>query len=118
MTGADISDEEIEKYGSAIRKFAERTGYTLNPDDSFLRFIFLGLLENKKKLGYASCPCRVPEGEMELDKDMICPCVYRDPDLEEFGRCLCGLYVNEDYIIGQKGQGGIADRRKTQKMSR
>ncbi|HDP96862.1 MAG TPA: hypothetical protein ENN25_04120 [Euryarchaeota archaeon] len=117
MTAA-ISDEEIEKHTNTLRNFAKSTGYTLNPDDAFLRIIVIGLLENKKRFGYASCPCRIADGQLEKDKDIICPCVYRDPDLVEYGRCLCGLYVNEDYISGKKGREPIPDRRKTHKMSR
>ncbi|MDH4123859.1 MAG: ferredoxin:thioredoxin reductase [Thermoplasmata archaeon] len=111
-------DEEVEKYTNVLRKFAASTNYTLNPDEKYLRLIVEGLLMNKKKFGYASCPCRVADGKRELDADIICPCVYRDPDLEEYGRCLCGLYVNEEYTSGRKGQGGIPDRRKYQKMER
>jgi len=80
--------------------------------------IVVGLLENKKRFRYASCPCRIADGKLELDRDIICPCVYRDPDLEEYGRCLCGLYVNEDYISGKKGGEPIPDRRKLNKMPR
>jgi len=118
MNQETLAEQAIEKYIDTLRRFAEKTGYTLNPDASYLRLIAIGLLENKSRFGYASCPCRVADGKMELDKDIICPCVYRDPDIEEYGRCLCGLYVNEDYISGKKGQEPFPDRRKTHKMSR
>lgn len=115
---SEPQDEEIVKYAKILGNFASKTGYTLNPDEDYLRLILIGLLKNKARFGYASCPCRIADGKLELDKDIICPCVYRDPDLDEYGRCLCGLYVNEDYLSGKKGRDVIPDRRKIQKMSR
>lgn len=75
-------------------------------------------MANKKRYKYASCPCRIADGVLELDKDIICPCTYRDPDLADFGRCLCGLYVNEEYLSGRKGHEPFPDRRKIQKIPR
>lgn len=34
-------------------------------------------------------------GVFELDRDVICPCDYRDPDVIEYGACYCSLYVDE-----------------------
>lgn len=118
MSEIEITAQDITNYINTLKKFAIKTGYTLNPDESFLKIIAQGLSENKKRFGYASCPCRIADGKIELDRDIICPCVYRDPDLEEYGRCLCGLYVNEEYISGTKGRDPIPDRRKTHKMNR
>ena len=42
-----------------------------------------------------ACPCRLADGKQEQDKDIICPCDYRQPDVDEFGTCYCGLYVSE-----------------------
>lgn len=53
------------------------------------------LLVNHKRYGYMSCPCRLATGVRERDKDIICPCVYREADVGEFGTCYCGLYVAE-----------------------
>lgn len=112
------AEEEIENYLNSLKKFAASTKHTLNPDEKYLRLIVEGLLMNKRRHGYNSCPCRIADGELEQDKDIICPCVYREPDLDEYGRCLCGLYVNTDYVSGQKGHGAIPDRRKIRKISR
>jgi len=111
-------DAELQKYVNAIRKFATSTNHKLNPDEKYLKLVFEGLFMNKKRFGYASCPCRVADGVLELDKDIICPCTYREPDMEEYGRCLCGLYVNDDYISGKKGHVPFPDRRKIQKIPR
>jgi ferredoxin-thioredoxin reductase catalytic subunit len=119
MNAADPQWEaEVLKYTNLIKKFASTTDHTLNPDEKYLRLIMEGLLMNKKRFGYASCPCRVADGVRELDDDIICPCTYRDPDLAEYGRCLCGLYVNEEYISGSKGHVPFPDRRKIQKIPR
>lgn len=109
---------ELQKFTNAIRKFAASNNKLLNPDEKYLRLVFEGLFMNKKKFGYASCPCRVADGVLELDRDIICPCTYRDPDMAEYGRCLCGLYVTEDYIAGKKGHVPFPDRRKIQKIPR
>ena len=111
-------EEKVREYTGLLKKFASSGGHTLNPDADFLKMIVEGLLRNQERLGYASCPCRVADGDFELDFDITCPCVYRDPDLLEYGRCLCSLYVNEDYLSGRKGQDPIPDRRKIKKMSR
>jgi ferredoxin-thioredoxin reductase catalytic subunit len=119
MSAADPQKEqELQKYSDAIRKFATKTNHQLNPDEKYLKLVFEGLLMNRKRLGYASCPCRVASGVLEEDKDIICPCTYREPDLTDYGRCLCGLYVNEEYISGRKGHTPFPDRRKIQKIPR
>ena len=79
---------------------AESRGYKLNPDPVFLNDLLEGLKTNEERYGYPSCPCRFATGIFELDKDIICPCDYRDADVEEFGACYCGLYVSKDIYEG------------------
>ena len=111
-------EQELQKYSDALRKFAAKTNHQLNPDEKYLKLIFEGLLMNRKRFGYASCPCRIASGVLEEDRDIICPCTYREPDLADFGRCLCGLYVNEKYISGTMGHTPFPDRRKIQRIPR
>jgi len=118
MSSDPTWEAEIRKYTEILRKFASSTGHKLNPDEKHLRLVIEGLLMNKKRFGYASCPCRVADGVLELDKDIICPCTYREPDLAEYGRCLCGLYVTDEYISGVKGHTSFPDRRKIKKIPR
>ncbi len=66
---------------------AEAGGYHLNPDREFALMLAKGLDANQRRYGYMLCPCRIGEGEMEKDMDIICPCDYRDADLEEYGQC-------------------------------
>lgn len=68
-------------------------GYSFNADNSMTLALLDSLLQNKARYGYMVCPCRLAEGEREKDRDIICPCAYRDADLQEYGRCYCGLYA-------------------------
>ncbi|MFQ6050974.1 MAG: DUF3422 family protein [Candidatus Hydrothermarchaeota archaeon] len=88
---------DIQQYYDLIRKDAEKTGYILNPNREFVDMILLGLLENRERYGYATCPCRLASGKIEEDNEIICPCTNRDLYLQRYDRCLCGLYVTENY---------------------
>ena len=88
----------IEEIEAELKAEAQKTGYTLNPDREILEGIVEGLSINEERLGYWSCPCRMASGNRMSDLDIICPCEYRDPDLAEYGRCYCALYVTQAYI--------------------
>jgi desulfoferrodoxin-like iron-binding protein len=103
--------EGLVRFRSEIEAKAKSIGYSLNPDPEFLEDLFDGLFKNQERYGYPSCPCRLAEGDLRKDIDIICPCVYRDPDLFEYGRCYCALYVNENYVSGKMGAGPIPERR-------
>ncbi len=47
--------------------------------------------------------------------DIICPCDYRDPDLNEYGTCYCALYVSTDIKNGKKKPESIPERRPGKK---
>ncbi len=97
---------------------AEKTGYTLNPDREILEGIIEGLAINEERLGYWGCPCRRSSGNRMADFDIICPCEYRDPDLEEYGRCYCALYVTQDYVDKGLPTDPIPERRPRSKQER
>ena len=84
----------VEQLYDILSKYAEMQGFRLNRDKSFVMDILQGLLTNEGRYGYRSCPCRLAFGAKEKDKDIVCPCVYRDPDIREYGSCFCGLYVS------------------------
>ncbi len=88
----------IETLKNAIKNRTKKEGYFLNPDEDFLESLFEGLYKNVERYGYPSCPCRLSIGIFEEDIDLICPCIYRDPDLYHYGRCFCGLYMTETYM--------------------
>jgi ferredoxin-thioredoxin reductase catalytic chain len=86
-------------------------GYRINPDDGFTMVIAEGLLANETRYGYQACPCRLASGAIEEDRDMICPCDYRDADLSDYGTCYCALYVSEEVAEGRRKLSSIPDRR-------
>jgi len=97
---------------------ARTYGYYLNPDAVFLRNILEGLKQNEERYGYPSCPCRLASGELEFDRDIICPCDYRDPDVEEYGACYCALYVRKDVFEGKESLQPVPERRPLEKQVR
>jgi len=107
----EVNNEEIEKLYNELDKNARDYGYLLNPDEQFTKDLVKGLIINTGRYGYQSCPCRLSEGKIEKDRDIICPCDYRDPDLNDFGACYCGLYVSREIYDGKKQLTSIPDRR-------
>lgn len=107
-----IPSVEIEREYERLFKEAEEGGYHLNPDKEFTKALVEGLLVNTRRYGYPSCPCRLASGKKEEDLDIICPCDYRDADLNDYGTCYCGLYVTREIIEGKLKLKAIPDRRK------
>lgn len=97
---------------------AQTHGYSLNPDPKFLENLLQGLLSNEERYGYPSCPCRLASGRFQFDRDITCPCDYRDPDVEEFGYCYCALYVRRDVQEGRTPIVSIPERRSREKQAR
>jgi len=77
-----------------------------------------GLLENQKRFGHLACPCRLADGVKEEDLDIICPCDYRDADIEDFGACYCALYVSKDIADGKASAEPLPDRRPPKREDR
>lgn len=98
--GADM-EERVKNRVEKLRADATAGGYTLNSDEEFVADLTAGMLANADRYGIESCPCRLFEGSAEENRDIICPCVYRDDDLAEYGACFCALYVAKDRPIKQ-----------------
>ena len=103
--------EEIENLYQRLKKETESAGYYLNPDVAFTKDLIEGILVNQKRYGYWNCPCRLATGIKEKDLDIICPCDYRDPDLNEYGCCYCSLYVSKKVLNGEIKSKAIPERR-------
>lgn len=86
-----------EQLLEALRKVQEPRGYFFNKDRELVLALMQSLLTNKDRYGYMACPCRLASGDREQDKDILCPCVYREADVDEYGCCYCGLYVTRDW---------------------
>ncbi len=97
---------------------AKSHGYYLNSDPDILRDLLEGLEKNEERYGYPSCPCRLAAGKFEFDRDIVCPCYYRDPDIEEYGACYCSLYVRKDIFEGKTPLQPIPERRPPEKQAR
>ena len=97
-----------------LRSEGEAAGYSLNPDVEFTLDVVEGLLANEERYGYWACPCRLAEGNRAQDLDIICPCDYRDADLDEYGACYCALYVSEEILEGKKQAHPVPERRGTE----
>ena len=97
---------------------AKANSYYLTPDPELLQDLLEGLQKNEERYGYPLCPCRLAYGKLELDRDIICPCDYRDPDVEEYGQCYCGLYVRKDVHEGKTIIKPIPERRPVEKQTR
>ena len=106
-----ITEAEIDAAYAAYKTDAEKNGYRLNPDTEFVKNLVRGLLKNGQRYGYRACPCRLASGQKDQDLDIVCPCDYRDSDIEEHGACYCALYVNEAIASGRQKVAPIPDRR-------
>lgn len=94
---------------------ARRNGYYLNPKKEFLDDLIDGLVVNEKRYGFPSCPCRMAIGDFQTDRDIICPCDYRDIDVKEYGSCYCGLYLDKERF--DRGEiASIPERRPMEKQ--
>ena len=107
----DIDNKSVDSLYGRLKREAESAGYNLNTDVKFTKDLIKGLIINEKRYGYWACPCRLASGKKKDDLDIICPCDYRDPDLNDFGTCYCALYVSKEVINGKKEIRSIPDRR-------
>jgi ferredoxin-thioredoxin reductase catalytic subunit len=98
-----------------LRPLQEAKGNFFNPDTAMTLDLLASLLTNKERYGYMACPCRLASGSFELDRDVVCPCVYRDPDVAEFGACFCGLYVSPAVRDGKEPLPVVPERRPLEK---
>ncbi|MBN1280316.1 MAG: ferredoxin:glutaredoxin reductase [Candidatus Thermoplasmatota archaeon] len=95
----------------AMKKNAVDNGYFLCPDTQLLQDLIKGLAVNTQRYGYGSCPCRIASGVKTYDADIICPCEYRDADVDEFGMCYCGLFVRKEVHADSSKMRPIPERR-------
>lgn len=95
----------------SLQSIQEGIGYFFNKNEEQVESLLQGLLTNKERYGYMSCPCRLASGNKDKDRDIICPCVYRGPDVKEYGSCYCGLYVSRDWNEDKISHEHVPERR-------
>ena len=99
-----------------LKKVQEPKGYYFSNNHERVMELLEALLVNKERYGYMVCPCRLASGDRDNDRDIICPCVYREPDVAEFGSCYCNLYVSKEWNEGKIDQQYVPERRPPEKM--
>jgi ferredoxin-thioredoxin reductase catalytic chain len=107
--------DAIELY-EKLKKVHEPKGYHFSNDRERVIELLEALLLNKDRYGYMVCPCRLASGDRDNDRDIICPCDYRQPDVAEFGSCYCNLYVSKAWNEGTIEHAYVPERRPPEKM--
>jgi ferredoxin-thioredoxin reductase catalytic subunit len=104
--------EGMRKY---VKQVAERNEWILNKDKETFNDLIDGLVDNKRSYGYQSCPCRLASGKRDLDRDLICPCDYASPDIQEYGACYCNLYLSPNFYEKNVDFIAVPERRPVDK---
>jgi len=99
-----------------LKKVQEPKGYYFNSDMDRVMDLMEALLTNRERYGYMGCPCRLVSGDRENDRDIICPCVYREPDVAEYGSCYCNLYVSREWNDNKIPHDYVPERRPPEKI--
>lgn len=108
---------DAHKLYERMKKVQEPKGYYFNKDRQRTLELLEALLVNKERYGYMGCPCRLVSGDRDADRDIICPCVYSVPDIEEYGSCYCNLYVSQEWNEGKIPHQYVPERRPPGKMT-
>ena len=90
----------VEQLYEMLKKTQEAKGFFFNRDKKKVFDLLEGLVTNRERHSYMCCPCRLAAADRDWDRDIICPCIYRAPDVEEYGSCYCGLYVSQAWNEG------------------
>ncbi len=90
---------------------AKSRKWYLTPDKEIIGYLTDGFQINIERYGYLQCPCRDSWGDRKKDSDILCPCTYARADIEEWGQCYCGLFLDKN--VHEKGgaEGSIPERR-------
>jgi len=105
-----------EELMQMLRKVQEAKGYFFNGDHERTLDLIRGLQLNRERYGYMACPCRIASGDREGDRDIICPCEYREQDVKEYGSCYCNLYVSKEWNEGAIPHPPVPERRPAERV--
>lgn len=110
--GKSLKQKKADETREFVEMTARHQGWRVNPNESFLNGLVAGLTKNYNRFGYYQCPCRDSwDGDRRKDRDIICPCDYCVDDLEEYGHCLCGLFLSARFAESGKKVRPIPERR-------
>ena len=112
----EVTEQEIEEFYLRLNKEAQSGGYFLNTDIEFTKDLVKSLIINQRRFSYPACPCRLSSGNREEDLDLICPCDYRDADINRYNACYCALYVSKKAREGEVAVKSIPERRPPKQM--
>jgi ferredoxin-thioredoxin reductase catalytic chain len=107
---------ETEKLYEMLKKIQEPKGYVFSTNKEKVLELLEGLIANRTRYGYMSCPCRLASGQRDKDRDIICPCEYREDDVREYGSCYCSLYVSRQWNDGTMEHVFVPERRPSEKF--
>jgi ferredoxin-thioredoxin reductase catalytic chain len=108
--------KQVEELREMLKRVQEPKGFLLSDEEPRVTELLDALLVNKDRYGYMCCPCRLASGDRDKDRDIICPCVYREQDVREYGSCYCNLYVSRQWKDGTVEHGYVPERRPAEKM--
>ncbi len=114
--GLSEPSKEAVKLYEKLQKIQEPKGYFFNKDKDRVYELIEGLITNRERYGYMSCPCRLATEDRAKDKDIICPCEYRDADVKLYGACYCSLYVTKDWNEEKTKHEWVPERRMPAQM--
>ena len=90
-------DRTREQIAESIIKFAERSKLHIHPGRDPHEWATQVLIAG-------GCPC-VPGRPS-------CPCAFVKEDIEQFGRCRCGLFTNDNYLENYNSLKGEAKKKR------
>jgi len=109
-----MEERQILKYSEA---YAKKKGWKINPDKKQLGYVLKGLKSNEDKKGERYCTCRVQTGNFEEDRIIICPCIYAEQEIKDWGHCLCRLFFAKDYSAqNSKNNSSYCDKEEKQEL--
>ena len=106
----------VDQLYEMLKRIQEPKGYCFNGDRARVDDLLAALLINRDRYGYMCCPCRLASGDRDKDRDIICPCVCREPGLREYGSCYCNLYVTPDRNAAEEPPVYVPERRPLDKL--
>jgi ferredoxin-thioredoxin reductase catalytic subunit len=108
--------KDAEKLFDLLREVQEPKGFHFNCDRERTMELLEALMLNRDRYGYMTCPCRIASGDRDADRDIFCPCDYREEDVKEYGSCYCNLYVSPAWNEGEIPRVLVPERRPPEKV--